>query len=845
MIVEANTSKTRRFQEQLVPGYLNSGLDFYWKADFLSTSENFEVGLKSSNGAKRASYKFKSGLVYDTKDRMVGAYRNGGISVEYGLQSGFGDSFFLSYQKINERPISFDDSFFNYQTAPFDRFYVDNSGSAPVEFDLDLRGFAPPTLYSNLTPIGGTTYSGNISQSGWPANPGVKYGLFGISMPVANGQVLSFDTNGSGILHYTISGNSLADASTIPFEFDTYFGRVQKTISVAGSAGNENGGGETGLSISLYGESNLLDANGQLDFSVSYFSNVQNDVTVQLTSSSSFSSPVLSGSGAGLLDFSGIITKSGLLYSAPFITGTADLQAAENAAFNTQYTLFDQFIDIKQRVSARTSGVFYTGINQFTYTGVPMYGVYNGPYAPFVGLYFSGLGDITATHDFIEAEEGVFTFNEEWQGFLNSSYQDFFTIASTYGNLTSSFVEYPANSTLFPTGEAYGFIGATVTGRGLITNSREYPSFFGEGTGRVYVGRIKVEGEGTGNILFRGDAYNWVRYTFGDAIFPPIVGAPSSEWYGAYDLIDPIEGEGILTNGVTNFRGTGLPNPTYQTWGYPTGPSKIIVRPGLLEIWKDLALPSVSGYQDNSGSFVPTNFGYTGRVVGYVSYGGGTFDGPVFPPPGETGMFPFLGNNSAINIKGDAFYGRGMIASSGSSDDGTQQFGIFVSSDETLPAYFNISSGNLRAVYETGVQEMAIPIPFIYPASRVDVTEGEDFLVYDQASLEFENPLIEKIESGIIEGFGFVPVSNLNLKYNLYYSENPDSFPELGYKEEGWFTPTEFKRPTPYEYPVGAKNAYIRVKSDSDDLESFDSLSLKVWAGTTTGEVVITTNTTI
>jgi hypothetical protein len=846
MKIEANTSKSLKFQEQLIPPYLNSGLDFYWKADFLSTSENFEFGLKSVNGQK-TSYKFKSGLVYDYYDRMVGAYRNGGISIEYGLQSGLpGLSGYNAYQFINSRPISLNDFYSGYNSAPFDKFYVENSGSSPVEFDLTLRGFAPPTLYSNLKFIGGATYSGNIQQSGWLENPtqGVKYGLFNISLPVANGKVLSFETEKTGILHYSISGNSLPDGGSVPIEFDSYFGKVTRTIQVVGNQENENVGGETGISLSLFGESNLLPANGQLDFSVDYFSNAENEVVVELTSSSSFSSPILSGSGAGSLLFSGNIIKSGLIYSAPFITGVADLEASENSSFNTQYNVFDRYIEIKQRVSSRTSGVFYTGVNQFTFTGVPMYGVYNGPYPQFIGLYFSGLGDVTVSHDFEEFDEGVYTFNEEHIGFLNSGYQASFSLASTISKLgTSDKIVYPATLTTFPTGQAFGFINSTVTGRGIVTKSVPYSSFFGEGTGRVYTGRISVEGEGTGNILFSGNAYEW--YNYNSTLSPSLPGVDPGELFGAYSFLNASEGEGLLTNGVSTFRGTGLPNPLYQTWGYPTGPSKIVIQPQTAVIYENLEIPFITGYYLGSVGLVPTGFGYTGRAVGYVSYGGGTFDGPIFPPPGDTGLYPYYGDNNLLTVKGNAYYGRGMIYSSGGTDNGTDQFGIFIKGESSTPAYFDIVSGNLRAVYEGPVTEFAVPISYIFPAKLVDVTEGEDFLSYDRASLEFDNPLIEKIETGIISGAGFVPVSNLNLKYNLFYSETPDSFPENGYKEEGWFTPVKFERPTPYNYPVGAKKAYIRVKSDSSDLESFDVLSLKVSAANNTGEVVITTNTTI
>ncbi len=843
MKIEPNTSKTLKFQEQIIPPYLGESLDFYWKADFLSTSENFQFGLKSSDGTKRVKYSFQSGILYDYSDRIVGAYR-GGLSLEYGLQSGADG--YSSYQKINSRPISFNDFYSGYELKPFDRIYVENSGQNPVEFDLELRGFAPPVLFSSLSLVDGFTYSGNISQSGWAENlsQGVKLGMFGLSVPAANGSVLSFDSSGSGILNYYISGNSLAAGQVFPIEFNTYFGKVQRNVTVVGQGGGGSvEGGETGISLSLYGNSNLLPANGQLDFSISYFSNAENEVTVNLTSPESFSVPVLSGSGAGFLNYSGFVSKSGLIYSDSYITGVADLESLDNAAFNTEYDLFDRYIDIKKRVGSRTTGVYYTGVNSFTYTGVPMYGTYNGPYPPFIGLFFSGLGDITVSHDFVESDQGVYTFNEELAGFLNSSYSGQFAIASSVPRLSTDPIFYSSNNPVtFPTGQAFGLISSTVTGRGIVSQSVEYPSFFGEGTGRVFTSRIETEGTGFGDVSFSGSAYEWNIWS------PPFYETPDSLGGAIVDL-QPYKGEGILSNGITTFKGTGLPNPVYTTGGFPTGPSRIIVKPQLLEVYSDLEIDFIEGffYLSGSQSIVPTGFGFTGRAVGYVNYGGGSFEGPVFPEPNDSNFYPYNGNSFGLLVEGEAFYGRGIIYSSGSVDDGATHRGIFVTAEEEgeLSVSYNIQTGQYRATYEAKISKAAFAVNQIYPARFIDVGEGQDFLNYDAVSLEFINPLIDFTTGANISGKGFVPTSNLNEKYNLFYSETPDSFPELGYKEQGWFTPSEFERPTPYSYPVGEKIAYVRVKSTSSDPDSFDSLSLKVSAANVTGEVVITTNTSI
>lgn len=840
--VSGNSSKTRRFQQQLPPAYLGQNLDFNYSLSLYSPGPNLTFGLKSSDGTIRSQYQLRSGMVFDYLDRFITTYGSGENRFDYGLKKELifnqGVEDYYSYQKFNGRLISTEDVFSGYTGKPFDRFFINNSGSENVNFDLSINGFAPPTEYSNLVGIGDNLFSGTLSQSGYSSYPsqGVPYGLLGLSLAASDGSVRSFQTSGSGGVHYIISGNNVFNGQSVNIEFDTLFGRVSKTLVASTGSSAVAGTSESGVYLSIYGQSNLIQTKGTLDFEIDYYSNYDNDMVLQLETESSFANAVLSGSGAGILNYSGFVRESGLIYSVPNITGTADLSAAYNLPFNTDYSLFDPTINISATAPSRTTGVFFTGINSFTITGVPLVGTYDGPYPPYIGKYlFSGLGDVIVTHEFVESDEGVYQFNEDWNGYLNSGYSNFFYIepVGATAKFVGSEVQVSALSpTLFPTGVGAGFINYLATGEGIVTRETTISSFFGEGTGRTYTSRVEVYGSGTGDVSFVGDAYDWIT----SSVVPPFTPVPA-EWGGASCDLTSTTARGRMTNGVTGFYGTGAPLIPYQTWGFPTGPSNIVIAPMMLEFYEDLAVDVVGGYYNGSGVSIPAAFGFTGRVVGYVVYPGITTPGPVFPAPSDTGLYPY-GGNGTIFSEGSSYYGRGCIFSSGGADDGVNQFGLFLRSlDGPFEVEYSIESGGYFGTYTSTCDQAFIPNPIIYPA-----VDGGDSLVYDRVSLEFPDSEINKKESGLFYGYGYVPSNDLQTKFNLYYSEEDGVFPANGYREEGWFTPTEFVRPVDYDYNAGFKKGYVRVSYTSADEDSADEVVLRVAAGGVTGQINILTN---
>ncbi len=82
--VSGNTSKTRRFQQQLPPDYLGDNLDFNYSLSLYSPGKNLIFGLKSSDGTVRSQYTLKSGLVFDYQDRFITTYQSGENRFDYG-----------------------------------------------------------------------------------------------------------------------------------------------------------------------------------------------------------------------------------------------------------------------------------------------------------------------------------------------------------------------------------------------------------------------------------------------------------------------------------------------------------------------------------------------------------------------------------------------------------------------------------------------------------------------------------------------------------------------------------------------------------------------------------------
>jgi hypothetical protein len=844
--VSGNTTKTRRFQQQLPPAYLGQNLDFNYSLSLYAPGSNVIFGLKSSDGTVRSQYTLKSGLVFDYQDRFITTYQSGENKFDYGLKKelifNLGVEDYYSYQKFNDRLISSEDLYSDYISKPFDRFFIQNLGSENVNFDLSINGFSPPTEYSNLIGIGSNLFSGNLTQLGLNSYPlqSVPYGLLGVSLAASDGSVKSFQTSGSGGVHYIISGNNIFSNQSINVEFDTLFGRISKTIIATTGSSTIGGESDSGVYLSLYGPSNLVQTKSSLEFEIDYYSNYDNQMVLELESNTSFAISNLSGTGAGILNYSGNVRKSGLIYSAPNITGTADLSTVGNSIFNTQYSLEDTTINISAAAASRTTGVFFTGVNSFTITGVNIIGTYDGPYPPYIDYLFSGLGDAVVSHDYIESDEGVYYFNEMWNGFLNSGYSPYFYVEPP--GATSPFaaggIQVSAyNTTLFPTGVGQGMVTALKTGEGIVTRGVPITSFFGEGTGRTYTSRIEIYGSGTGDVSFVGNAYDW------GAPVPIVPYLPVSDIWGngAECTLDSTTARGRISNGITGFYGTGAPLNQYQTWGFPTGPSNIVIAPMLLEFYENLAVTDVVGGYSSSGTRIPMTFGFTGRTIGYINFPGVTMQGPVFPSPDDTGVYPYVGNG-IIATNGNSYYGRGCIFSSGSTDNGSETFGLYVlkGTDTPFEVEYSIQSGGYFGTYAGTCDRAFIPLPVIYPATR-EVVGTEETIIYNSVSLEFPDPAINRTSSGLFYGYGYVPSGDIDSKFNLYYSEEEGIY-NLSYKQENWYIPTKFIRTEPYIYEAGFKKGYVKVDYTSADTDSSDEVTLRVKVGGKTGEVNILTN---
>lgn len=378
---------------------------------------------------------------------------------------------------------------------------------------------------------------------------------------------------------------------------------------------------------------------------------------------------------------------------------------------------------------------------------------------------------------------------------------------------------------------------------------------FGGGIGRVLNGRIALGGSGTGIITYSGNCYDWITYDnrgVGPApYFAP--GALADELQGGVfsQSLTPVRGKGRLTNGIQTFDGTGMPVPYALTWGYPTGPSEIVIPPLSMKVVKDLAITTVTGWflTGSAPVFSPTGFGFTGRATGYANYEGGVFNGPIFPSPEDTGFYPYYGDNGRLKSEGDSFYGRGVIYASGGTDNGVTQYGLYLTNPNgTFDATFDIVSGGNMGTYTSGVDRIYLPDAYIRPATyEIDVNGDQVINVRGRSYTLFPEPDYEKFETGFISGIGYVPASDLNEKFDITYSETDGSFnPLLSYKTLGYFTPFKFVKldgidEVPYPYPSGYKKGYVKIDSISPDVDSFEEIVLKVSANGITGDVSILT----
>lgn len=840
MIVPANTLKERRIQEQVQTG--TDPLDFYYKLNLVNPGPYVNFGLKSSDNTERAVYKLRSGLVYDYSGRLVSTYQSGANVFEYGLKSGL--TGFSSYQTINDRLISLDDFFTGYSTKPFDRFFVANSGANDLSFELNINGFIPDTKFSNLVSIGNNLYSGYFQQSN--ALSTINYGLFDISIAEDRGTISSFDKNGLGKINYIINGNNLLNGDVVDLGFNTYYGNVSKSLSVVSQDNGGGGGGgveingvsETGIYINLYGDTNEIAANSSSEFELHYYSNLLTNVLISLSGVTGTSLSYMSGIGPGLLDFSGYIRKSGVLYSSEFATGIADLDDPINLGFNSQYVKNIQYLDIEKKVAVRETGSFFTGPQTFEVTGVLIEGIYTGPYTPFIHKNFSGYGNVSIYHDFQQIEEGLYSItNESFNGFLNPDILPFWVEGVPYTDLY-----YFPNTK----GTTYN-LTRTFTGEGIVTKQIDVGNILGYGFGDTANSKKKVAGVGTGNITYMGDSYGYSLYGLNDRTVAKVDSAQ-------------VSANGILSNGSVNFYGTGLSTTDQYINSYPTGPSKIIVDPCELVIVSDLNLDSVIMYEGSTGPQIPVLKQYTGLTTGYVQFQGGIFNGPVFKDPLDTGIYPYI-NSSEIQSSGNSYFGCGAIFMSGGSFDGVNQYGLYITSEYAggdMEVSYYLKSGAFRGNYKSFTNRAYFKDQNIYKAiyPKVlgnSVNGNETFTHYGDMYLEFQNRIFYPKTTGLFQGYGKIPATNITEKFNLEYSQTPfdstDQTPTIiDYKEENYFYGDQYVKTglnsilVPYEYPADYKKAYLRVSYITEDDESYDQAILKVAASGTTGTLTLFTN---
>jgi hypothetical protein len=264
-------------------------------------------------------------------------------------------------------------------------------------------------------------------------------------------------------------------------------------------------------------------------------------------------------------------------------------------------------------------------------------------------------------------------------------------------------------------------------------------------------------------------------------------------------------------------------------------------------------------YSGSTGPQIPVLKQYTGLTTGYVQFQGGIFNGPVFKDPLDTGIYPYI-NSSEILSDGTSYFGCGAIFMSGGSFDGVNQYGLYITSEYAggdMEVSYYLKSGTFRGNYKTVTSKAYFKDQNIYQAIYpkvvgVPVNGNETFTHYGDMYLEFQNRIFYPQKTGLFQGYGKIPATNITEKFNLEYSETPfDSNPApdiRDYKEEGYFYGNEYVRTglssvlVPEKYPADYKKAYMRVSYITEDEESYDQAILKVAASGTTGTLTLFTN---
>ncbi len=821
MIISGNTTGYRPILRQLPASYMEP-LRFSFTLDAAGLGDNVEFGLCRDNNTPIIKYNLRSGFVYDYSGRLAGTYQSGNNTFNYNYYSG------NSWQYINERLVSSQDSFPNYTGTPFEKFYVKNNSSSPIDLSLDINGFIPPTEYSSLSSLNLLGLTGYLRQSGIIDNPsqGILYQIFDISVPSQYGTVNYFQSSGTGQIQYTITGGSYAADDLIPVTFNTYWGQYTIDIPISGSSsGPENGASESGIFLNLYGEENLVSINQSLDFYVDYFSSSETPVTLELEVTGGGFMANLSGTGQGFVHYEGYIVGTGTVYSVGPATGIADLFSVENSIYNTQYELETQYLNIS-KTGNWSKDAFYTGVIRYNFDNIRLTGTYEGPNPDLIGRGWDATGSVQIDYEYTADQGGFATLDDFYLGYpgaiFNGHYFNIYLNPPGGTGAMGDPIKYPNTPAFFPTSPGRALLppyAIAQTGKGFMSFNAP-TGFVGEGTGRVQGATKEIDIIATGSSFYQGNINDWMTW----------------EEYPLDKPDTPTEGGaliqcgGLYSQGVAAYGGELIPvttpiGPYSYEWGYGAGSTEIVINSNTAYVKRSLAIPLLTGVNDAGVEVIQ---GFTGDAVGYMSFPTTVVSGPTFLDSRNETLTLLDGTFNSFEGSASTYFGRSCIF--GEISFSLESIGLSISMPELG---FIIQDTNFSSFYES---TLASPSETIYLKDLYPYRDGEI------SSIRFVNETVSAIVPDVIfEGQARVGTTGAVGIFNLLDGLDEDSSLN-DYTDLGWYSGNKFIRPTPEIFPAGSQSRYVRVDYLGTDTESEAYATLRVISPTTTGEIFITGN---
>lgn len=818
MIISGNTTGYRSILRQAPAPYMDP-LRFSFSLDIAGLGENVEFGLSTFDDIPIIKYTLKSGLVYDYSGRFAGTYQNGINNFNYNYYNN------NSWQFINGRLISSQD-YFEY-SPPFDKFYLKNNSSSNIDLTLDIKGFEPPTLFSGLYTDNLRNLSGFFTQSGLPGHFGeeILYQVYDINVPSQYGAVDFFDTFGYGRINYTITGN-FSPEDVIPVTFNTYWGQFTIDHVVSGSTVAAGGGNaETGISLSVYGEDNIAQVGESLDFYIDYFSSSSNPVKVELEVTGGKTTVGLSGTGVGFVNYQGFISQEGTVYSTGPITGSANLLAPENSAYNTGYSLISESIDISKTGEWQKNTPFI-GINSYSFLRLPLTGIYEGPNPSLIGKFWFATGDIFVDKDYTLADAGLVNFSGvNLVGIPRLEYNENFLVSSSING--PSYAIVTGTDSFFPNTSGTGKIlpdDYIQIGQGYVSITDE-TGLFGYGRGEVNNPSTLKRLQGTGRLYFAGNINNWVKY---------------SDWESPDPIITPeISGGAIVkcfyetSRGIAIYEGKEIPieeksTAPYTNWGYGSGPTEIIINSSDCYLRRNFAIPHITGVDSVGNTKV---IGYTGVITGYAEFPTQILSGPLFKESKDTSLTLLPGESNGIYSPSGAVYGRSCIFGEIYTTLGRLGYTQNVTPTFILKQsnFLGVVPPNLVTFINTDIEKMYMRD--LYPTSPINSNKSS--INFINKEFEVYIPTSYMLATGKVQ-----PSSQISL-FNFYDGLDENSF-LYNYSNLNWISGDSYVRPSPEILSAGGQSRYLKVEYLGKDIESEVYATLRVISPATTGEIYIT-----